>query len=174
METDQRDLKRRNAVDDKTFPGAGSGRCCWPAGPGPRCLIQSSLPGRSAMTSRRSGAWLDEGLSPEFQGNQIGTGLMIAAWHGNIPLMSLFVERGAKPRKRANQNGEQALQLAAWNGHLSLIKWLLDPGAVINRDGNYWGALHYAVSNGHTEIARYLIGRGAAISCHFAQRLRRR
>ena len=108
-------------------------------------------------------AWLDEGLSPEFQGNQIGTGLMIAAWHGNIPLMSLFVERGANPR-RANQNGEQALQLAAWSGHLEAVKWLLDHGAVINRDGNYWGALHYAVFNGHTEIARYLIGRGAAVN----------
>ena len=108
-------------------------------------------------------AWLDEGLSPEFQGNQIGTGLMIAAWHGNIPLMALFVERGANPR-RANQNGEQPLQLAAWNGHLEAVKWLLDHGAAINRDGKYWGALHYAVFNGHTEIAKHLIGRGAAIN----------
>jgi len=29
-------------------------------------------------------AWLDEGLDPEFQGNQFGTGLMISAWNGNI------------------------------------------------------------------------------------------
>ena len=107
--------------------------------------------------------WLDEGLNPEFQGNQIGSGLMIAAWNGNIPLMALFVERGANPR-RANQNGEQALQLAAWNGHLEAVKWLLDHGAAINRDGKYWGALHYAVFNGHSEIARYLIGRGAQIN----------
>ena len=33
-----------------------------------------------------------------------------------------------------------------------------------NRDGKYWGALHYAVFNGHTEIAKHLIGRGAAIN----------
>ena len=56
--------------------------------------------------------WLNEGLDPEFQGNEIGTGLMIAAWNGNVPMMALFVERGANPR-RANRNGEQPLQLAA-------------------------------------------------------------
>ena len=53
-------------------------------------------------------AWLDEGLDPEFQGQQIGTGLMSAAWHGNIEMMQLFLERGANPR-RANRNGVHAL-----------------------------------------------------------------
>ena len=108
-------------------------------------------------------AWLDDGLDPEFQGNQLGTGLMAAAWHGNIPMMALFVERGANPR-RANKNGEQPLQLAAWNGHMEAVKWLLEHGAVLNREGNYWGALHYAVFNGHTDLAKYLIGRGAEIN----------
>lgn len=107
--------------------------------------------------------WLDEGLDPEFMGREIGTGLMSAAWHGNIEMMKLFVERGANPR-RANRNGEQPLQLAAWNGHLAAVKWLLDHGAAINRDGNYWGALHYAVFNGHDELAKYLIERGADVN----------
>jgi hypothetical protein len=106
--------------------------------------------------------WLDEGLDPEFQGQYIGTGLMSAAWYGNIEMMQLFIERGANPR-RANRNGEQALQLAAWNGHLEAVKWLLDHGAPMNRDGDYWGALHYAVFNGHRELARYLLDRGANI-----------
>ena len=108
-------------------------------------------------------AWLDEGLDPEFQGQQIGTGLMSAAWHGNIEMMQLFLERGANPR-RANRNGEQALQLAAWNGHLEAMKWLIEHGAPVNRDGNYWGALHYATFNGHQELARYLIERGANVN----------
>jgi hypothetical protein len=112
---------------------------------------------------KRVTTWLDEGLDPEFQGSQIGSGLMIAAWHGNIPMMALFVERGANPR-RANKNGEQALQLAAWNGHMEALKWLLEHGAVLNREGNYWGALHYAVFNGHLELARDLIGRGAEVN----------
>lgn len=112
---------------------------------------------------RRVTAWLDEGLDPEFQGSEFGTGLMSAAWYGNIEMMKLFVARGANPR-RANRNGEQPLQLAAWNGHLEAVKWLLDNGAVLNRDGNYWGALHYAVFNGHKELARYLVERGANVN----------
>ena len=108
-------------------------------------------------------SWLDEGLDPEFQGSQIGSGLMLAAWQGNIEMMQLFVERGANPR-RANRNGEQALQLAAWNNHQDAVKWLLTHGAPINRDGNYWGALHYATFNGHKELARYLIEHGANVN----------
>jgi hypothetical protein len=108
-------------------------------------------------------AWLDEGLDPEYQASQIGSGLMIAAWHGRVEMMALFVERGANPR-RANGNGEQPLQLAAWNGHLEAVKWLLDHGALLNRDGNYWGALHYAVFNGHRDLARFLIDRGADVN----------
>lgn len=112
---------------------------------------------------RQVSAWFDEGLDPEAVGSQVGTGLMIAAWNGNVEMMKLFVERGANPR-RANRNGEQPLQLAAWNGHLEAVKWLLENGAPVNRDGNYWGALHYAVFNGHLALARYLIERGAEIN----------
>lgn len=112
---------------------------------------------------RKVRGWLDEGLDPEFQTNQLGSGLMIAAWYGNIEMMQLFMERGANPR-RANRNGEQPLQLAAWNGHMEAVKWLLDHGAALNREGNYWGALHYAVFNGHQEIANFLIARGAEVN----------
>lgn len=108
-------------------------------------------------------AWLDEGLDPEFQSSPLGSGLMIAAWNGNIDMMALFVERGANPR-RANRNGEQPLQLAAWNGHLDAVKWLLEHGAALNREGNQWGALHYAVFNGHQALVEYLIGRGAEVN----------
>ena len=107
--------------------------------------------------------WLDEGLDPEFQTSQLGSGLMIAAWHGNIEMMTLFIERGANPR-RANRNGEQPLQLAAWNGHMEAVKWLIEHGAALNREGNYWGALHYAIFNGHTELARFLVARGAEVN----------
>lgn len=108
-------------------------------------------------------AWLDEGLDPEFQGGTVGTGLMNAAWHGNIPMMELFVAHGANPR-RANKGGEQPLQLAAWNGHTEAVKWLLAHGATLNREGHYWSALHYAVFNGHADLAKYLIERGAAVN----------
>lgn len=108
-------------------------------------------------------AWLDEGLDPEYQADRIGTGLMLAAWSGNIEMMALFVERGANVR-RANRHGEQALQLAAWGGHETAVQWLLERGAVLNREGMNWNALHYAVFNGHDKLAKNLVERGADVN----------
>src|SRR4030095_11100921 len=68
-------------------------------------------------------AWLDEGLDPDFVGERIGTGLMIAAWEGNIPMMELFVSRGANVN-RANNSREQALMFAAWRGRREAVQWL--------------------------------------------------
>lgn len=107
--------------------------------------------------------WLDEGMDPEYKANQLGNGLMNAAWYGNIELMELFVSKGANPR-RANQNGEQAIQLAAWNGQMEAVKWLLAHGSSINREDNHWSALHYAAFNGHIALAKYLIEHGANVN----------
>lgn len=107
--------------------------------------------------------WLDEGLDPEYQADRVGTGLMLAAWNGNIEMMALFVERGADPR-RSNRHGEQALQLAAWNGHAAAVDWLLANGATLNREDLQWNALHYAVFNGHEKLAGSLIARGADVN----------
>ena len=107
--------------------------------------------------------WFDEGLDPEYQADKLGTGLMIAAWNGNIEMMALFIEHGANPR-RANRNGEQPLQLAAWGGHGEAVLWLLERGALLNRADLNWGALHYAVFNGHDKLAHQLIERGAEVN----------
>ena len=107
--------------------------------------------------------WLDDGLDPEYEAAHVGTGLMVAAWYGNIEMMALFVERGADLR-RSNRNGEQALQLAAWNGHREAVRWLLAHGAPLERQGNKWGALHYAVFNGHQELVEELIALGANVN----------
>ncbi|MBI2960398.1 MAG: ankyrin repeat domain-containing protein, partial [Betaproteobacteria bacterium] len=107
--------------------------------------------------------WLDAGLPPDFVGDRIGTGLMIAAWEGNIALMELFVARGADVNK-TNAAGEQALLHAAWRGKLDAVKWLLAHGARLNRGPLQWSALHYAVFAGYEEVAEYLIGRGADIN----------
>jgi hypothetical protein len=110
----------------------------------------------------RARAWLDEGLDPDTEADRIGTGLMIAAWEGNLPMMELFLSRGADIH-RVNRHGEQALQLAAWRGRREAVRWLLDHGADVNRAGKAWGALHYAVFAGHDDVARLLIERGADI-----------
>jgi hypothetical protein len=107
--------------------------------------------------------WLDEGLSPHFMGSRFGTGLMIAAWDGNIPMMELFLSRGGDINQ-ANRVGEQALLLATWNGHTEAVKWLLEHGAAINRSRKQWSALHYAVFAGHKAIAKLLIEHGADVN----------
>jgi hypothetical protein len=107
--------------------------------------------------------WLDAGLDPDFLADRIGTGLMIAAWQGNIPLMELFVARGADVN-RTNAVGESALLHAAWRGNLEAVKWLMAHGAKVNREPLQWTALHYAVFAGHDEVAQYLIEHGADVN----------
>jgi uncharacterized protein len=108
-------------------------------------------------------AWLDGGLDPNFVADRIGTGLMIAAWTGNIALMELFVERGADIQ-RANGFGETALLHAAWRGQTEAVKWLVARGAKVNREGTEWSALHYAAFAGHGETSQLLLERGADIN----------
>lgn len=105
-------------------------------------------------------AWLDEGLDPDFVGDRMGSGLMIAAWDGNLPLMALFWTRGADVN-RTNAAHEQALMFAAWRGRLDAVRWLLDRGAQVNRKGLEWSALHYAAFAGHEEVVQLLLEHGA-------------
>uniref|UniRef100_Q47BE1 Ankyrin n=1 Tax=Dechloromonas aromatica (strain RCB) TaxID=159087 RepID=Q47BE1_DECAR len=111
---------------------------------------------------RQAEAWLDAGMSPDFMGSRVGSGLMIGAWEGKIDLMRLFISRGADINK-LNANGETAIALAAWRGNLEAVKWLLERGARINAPKRQWSALHYAVFAGHAEVADYLIEQGADI-----------
>jgi hypothetical protein len=111
-------------------------------------------------------AWLDEGLDPNFLGAQIGSGLMIGAWEGNIPLMELFVQRGAN-LNQANSLGETALMLAAWKNRREAMQWLLDRGAQPNhvkRSEHAWTALHYAAFAGHGAVTERLLAAGADVN----------
>jgi ankyrin repeat protein len=108
-------------------------------------------------------AWLDAGLDPDFLADRVGTGLMFAAWFGDIPMMELLVARGADVNK-ANALGESALMHAAWRGKLEAVKWLLAKGARVNSDPMRWSALHYAVFAGQWEVANQLLLSGADIN----------
>ena len=107
--------------------------------------------------------WLEAGLPPDFEGRTIGSGLMIAAWEGNIPMMELFLAHGADINK-ANALGEQALLHAAWKGRLDAVRWLVEHGARLDRQGKEWAALHYAAFAGHAEVVAYLLERGADVN----------
>jgi len=102
-------------------------------------------------------------MDPNMEADRIGTGLMIASWEGNIPMMELFVSRGADVN-RINRFGEQALQLAAWRGNLEAARWLLDHGAAVKRRGKEWSAIHYAAYAGHDDVVRLLLDRGADVN----------
>lgn len=138
--------------------------------PAPTFAASSSLPDRVRFGARMelgdidsARQWLDAGLDPNFLGDRIGTGLMIGAWTGNIPLMELFAARGADIN-HTNSLGETALLHAAWRGHAAAVNWLLARGAQVNRPGNEWSALHYAAFAGHGETAKLLLDRGADIN----------
>jgi hypothetical protein len=107
--------------------------------------------------------WLDAGLSPDFEGSLIGSGLMIGAWEGNIPMMALFLSHGADVNA-VNAHGETALLHASWKGHLDAVRWLVAHGARPNRQGKSWSALHYAAFAGHADIVRYLLTQGADVN----------
>lgn len=111
----------------------------------------------------QAGAWLDAGLDPEFTGSRVGSGLMIAAWEGNIELMRLFLLRGADIN-RVNAHGESALALAAWRGNLAAVQWLVERSARINPPARQWSPLHYAVFSGHEPVVDYLLAQGADIN----------
>ena len=104
--------------------------------------------------------WLSSGLPPNFEGKNIGSGIMIGAWEGNVPMMEIFFAAGADVNY-TNAIGEQALLHAAWKGKLDAVRWLVEHGARLNRDGKAWSALHYAAFAGHREVVAYLLERGA-------------
>jgi tetratricopeptide (TPR) repeat protein len=112
---------------------------------------------------KQAQAWLDEGLDPNFEGQLIGTGLMIGAWEGNIPLMELFLDRGADIH-RINRSGETALMLAAWKNRRAAMQWLLERGAQPNRAAREWTALHYATFAGHATLVEDLLAVGADVN----------
>lgn len=107
--------------------------------------------------------WLDAGLDPNFEGHLIGTGVMIGAWEGNVPLMELFYLRGAD-LNRTNRFGETALMHAAWKNRTEAMRWLLAHGAQPNSGERQWSALHYAAFAGHGGLVDTLIGAGADIN----------
>ncbi len=107
--------------------------------------------------------WLEKGLPPYFEGSRIGTGLHIAAWEGNLPLIQLFLDYGADINL-SNRHNETPLSLAAWRGQKEAMAFLIQNGAAINTPNLTWSPLHYAVFSGQKEIVTDLIQRGANVN----------
>ena len=108
-------------------------------------------------------AWLEAGMDPNYVADRIGTGLMVAAWHGNIPMLELLVAGGADVN-RENALGERALMHAAWRGQVAAVQWLIGKGALVDSAPMRWGPLHYAVFAGQAEAAAVLLDHGADVN----------
>jgi hypothetical protein len=100
--------------------------------------------------------WLDNGLPPDFEGSVIGSGLMIGAWEGNMPMMELFHSRGAD-HQQGQPPGRAGAATCGVAGQLAAVRWLVERGANLNREGREWSALHYAVFAGHADVVAYLL-----------------
>lgn len=129
--------------------------------------------------------WLAAGLDPNYESPVIGSGLMIAAWEGNLEMMHLFLNAGANVNF-INKSGETPLMMAAWKNQMPALKLLLERGAQVNRgkinekkNGEIgysyenarensipqeWSAFHYSVFAGHKELSQYLLEKGADLN----------
>lgn len=109
--------------------------------------------------------WLEAGLDPNFQGDQLGGALHIAAWTGNTKMLELFIGKGARINL-LNKNGETPLHMAALQGKTTTAEWLIAKGANINPDSRTeaWSALHYAAFSGKKELVSRLLEKGADIN----------
>lgn len=90
------------------------------------------------------------------------TALIAAAGEGHAQLVRALLERGADPRRRAD-NGARALDLAASQGQLAVVQLLLahDPQLLDLPGGGENTALMVAAGWGHAEVVRVLLERGA-------------
>jgi hypothetical protein len=64
--------------------------------------------------------------------------LLDAAKHGNVPVITLLLEKQTIPIDHMNKKGETALIRAAWKGELAALLLLLEKGAspsIINSNG---------------------------------------
>lgn len=94
-------------------------------------------------------SWLDEGLDPEFQGSQVGSGRCYGRLARQCRLDATVCRAWRQPAPCEPQRRTGAATGGVEQPYADAVKWLLAHGATVNRDGNYWGALHYATFNGH-------------------------
>ena len=82
------------------------------------------------------------------------TALMLAAANGDLALVKLLVDRGAK----INLSGWNPLTYAAWRGQTEVVKFLLDKGADIDAAGpSGVTALMMAARGGYFDTVKLLL-----------------
>jgi ankyrin repeat protein len=72
---------------------------------------------------------LARGANPNVATDRNETPLQIAAYNGNVEIVRMLIEAGAKVDAADTQYGFTALASAARNGHVGVIRLLLNAGA---------------------------------------------
>jgi ankyrin repeat protein len=108
---------------------------------------------------------LKSGLSTEtiidYGEHQI-TPLLKAAWDGDVDIVALLLEAGAKINAKASDTGETALMNAVSQGHLDIVKLLLEKGADVKPKNRFdFDAFTSAVAAGNQDIVGLLLDAGA-------------
>ncbi|XP_041042130.1 death-associated protein kinase 1 isoform X3 [Carcharodon carcharias] len=95
------------------------------------------------------------------QANKHGTPpLMIAAGCGNVQILNLLIQKGAKIDVQ-DKSGSNALYWAARHGHTEMLKFLLQKECPLNvQDKSGETALHVAARYGNVEVVQYLCNVG--------------
>jgi uncharacterized protein len=102
------------------------------------------------------------GINLEAKARNGDTALMLAAFHGNLPVVKALLSRGVE----VNRPGWVALQYAAINGNPYIIKVLLDASAYIDAESpeSKMTPIMLAAVRGHARAVSVLMSEGADIS----------
>ena len=91
-----------------------------------------------------------------------GTALQAAIFGGDLTLVKLLVDRGARIDKRGPFG--YPLRASAVTGHINIVDWLLESGADCNIEDDELGdCLQAAASKGYLEIVRKLVDNKAEV-----------
>lgn len=95
--------------------------------------------------------------------------LHIAAKEGNLEIVRLLVESGAKVNARQTTWGVSSLDYACEAGNTPVAEYLIDHGAdVTARDLSKWTPLHRGCYSGVLEIVKLLVKKGGDLSARDA------
>jgi hypothetical protein len=140
------------AVSFPTHLRAGTGAAAKPA-------LLVAIDNNDAATAA---ALLKTGTAPDIADQDGVDALNWAAYDGELPIVRLLVEHGAKIDYNANGPGLTSLMAAAATGHADVVQYLIAHGARIDlTDHTGWTALGYAVHNFHSDVESALRAAGA-------------
>ena len=121
-------------------------------------LQQALLDGKSRKAKELLSTYPDV----DVEEGVFGTALQAAVFSGDLSLIKLLVDHGA----RIDQRGTFGfpLRVAVVTGHIEIVAWLLEAGANCNVEDDELGdCLQAAASKGHLEISSLLIDKRAEI-----------